>query len=84
MERYQQDLANGDVVDNPIQSYYHLGQMNQVINRAKDAAWLEISHMEDVKALEAKRDQERLEERGRMYETSQEQRDTPTVFTMYR
>ena len=84
MEKYQADLANGDVVDNPIQAYYHLGQMNQVINRAKDQAWLEISHMEDVKALEAKRDEERLRERGRMYETSQEQRDTPTVFTMYR
>ena len=80
LEQYHADLAANVKVENPVGHYYHLKMINNVVNRAKDAAWLQISDRPDVKEMVEKKQNAALDARLNLANTSQQ----PTLQTMYK
>ena len=80
LEQYHNDLDANVQVENPVGHYYHLKMINNVVNRAKDAAWLQISDRPDVKEMVEKKRNAALDARLNLANTSQQ----PTLQTMYK
>ena len=76
-EKYHSDIENNVQVQNPVGTYHHLKMLNKLIKRAKNKAWLEVSDRPDVQELIEERNQKRLEQRRKAYDSKQ-----PTALTM--
>ena len=72
LEQYHEDLETGNVKKNPVGSYYHLTRINDVVNAAKDEAWMEISDRPDVQELVDKKEQNAREQRESLFTTGRD------------
>ena len=78
LKTYHADLAENNVKDQPLASYYHLQMIHKYATRAKDEAWQAISEREDVQQMIEEHNQKKLEQKQSLYQTSQQ----PSVLNM--